>query len=434
MRYFYIARLYIKMYIGAFPVASEKQKFNSMADSKLLQEAIADAKAVRQTALLNAKAALEEAFTPKLQSMLSSKLKQEMEDDSEEENDSKDTEVKEQDDGGEKEEKASEDSEEKMEETKSKKTEQEDDEDDDETEAEADDADVSGDEELELDIDIEDDEEEAEEEEDEDELEEISLKKVVDELKADLSEQDDDEEEAEKSEEAEEEKEDDEEISEELVSAVLEELLGEQDDEEEKEDEKEVGEQADDEEEDEEEIDLEEVLKELQKEAEEDEEDEDEEEIEESKTKSSTKKSTVVNERIKTLEEEVSTLKKENAEYCSVLKQLRSRLGEINLLNAKLLYTNKLFKEFALNNDQKVKVVEQFDLAKTLREAKLVYATLAETFGFSKKTSKKEVASKITEGLASKVAGSTKPTKEEILSESSEMAKRFKQLAGIKSK
>ena len=46
----------------------------------LLKEAIADAKAVRQTAFENAKIALEEAFTPKLQSMLSQKIAEEMDD------------------------------------------------------------------------------------------------------------------------------------------------------------------------------------------------------------------------------------------------------------------------------------------------------------------------------------------------------------------
>ena len=54
-----------------------------MANSKLLKEAIADAKAVKETALANAKLALEEAFTPRLQSILSQKMRQEaeMEDD-----------------------------------------------------------------------------------------------------------------------------------------------------------------------------------------------------------------------------------------------------------------------------------------------------------------------------------------------------------------
>ena len=50
----------------------------------LLREAIADAKSVRETALANAKIALEEAFTPRLQSMLSKKIQSEMEDSDEE--------------------------------------------------------------------------------------------------------------------------------------------------------------------------------------------------------------------------------------------------------------------------------------------------------------------------------------------------------------
>ena len=54
-----------------------------MSKSNLLKEAIADAKAVRETAIANAKLALEEAFTPKLQSMLSRKIEEEMEDDEE---------------------------------------------------------------------------------------------------------------------------------------------------------------------------------------------------------------------------------------------------------------------------------------------------------------------------------------------------------------
>ena len=51
----------------------------------LLREAIADAKAVRSTAIANAKLALEEAFTPKLQSMLSNKIAEEMDEDDVEE-------------------------------------------------------------------------------------------------------------------------------------------------------------------------------------------------------------------------------------------------------------------------------------------------------------------------------------------------------------
>ena len=49
-----------------------------MAKKDILKEAIADAKTVREVALANAKSALEEAFTPKLQSMLSAKLQEEL--------------------------------------------------------------------------------------------------------------------------------------------------------------------------------------------------------------------------------------------------------------------------------------------------------------------------------------------------------------------
>ena len=49
----------------------------------LLKDAIADAKAVRETALANAKLALEEAFTPRIQSMLSQKIQSEIEDEDE---------------------------------------------------------------------------------------------------------------------------------------------------------------------------------------------------------------------------------------------------------------------------------------------------------------------------------------------------------------
>ena len=77
-----------------------------------------------------------------------------------------------------------------------------------------------------------------------------------------------------------------------------------------------------------------------------------------------------------------------------------------------------------MNNDQKMKVVENFDRAQTLREVKLVYATLAESFG--------NVRTEITEnkGSASKPVGSTKP-KKKVISEGADIKDRFKKLAGI---
>ena len=123
----------------------------------------------------------------------------------------------------------------------------------------------------------------------------------------------------------------------------------------------------------------------------------------------------------------VSKLQSELDEHRNVVKYLRSKLNEVNLLNAKLLFTNKLFRSYGLSNDQKMKVVETFDRAHNLREVKLVYSTLAESFGSSKqKTEIKE-----SKGSASKAVASTKSKKQKVIAEGHEMRDRFKKLAGI---
>ena len=124
------------------------------------------------------------------------------------------------------------------------------------------------------------------------------------------------------------------------------------------------------------------------------------------------------------IKESVDAMQKELNEYKEAVTFLREKLHEVNILNAKLLYTNRLFKEYVLSNDQKMKVVETFDRAQTTREIKLVYSTLAESFknGDVKKTRVQESASQKT--------GTTKPTKK-IITEESEVANRFKKLAGI---
>jgi len=131
-------------------------------------------------------------------------------------------------------------------------------------------------------------------------------------------------------------------------------------------------------------------------------------------------------------------------EAYSTIEFLRGQINEVNLLNAKLLYTNKLFKEFAgvLDDPYRMKIVESFDLTKNVREVKLAYALLAESLNFGTQVTKsrnaqsvKTVATKgyakqITEGFASKPVSSTKPS--QLITEGNEMALRFKKLAGIK--
>ena len=129
--------------------------------------------------------------------------------------------------------------------------------------------------------------------------------------------------------------------------------------------------------------------------------------------------------------EEINTLKADIEEHRNVVKYLRGKLNEVNLLNAKLLFTNKLFRNFGLSNEQKLKVVETFDRATNLREVKLVFSTLAESFG-NKVASKPSKPIKESKGSASKAVASTKSEKqEEIISEGSDVKARFQKLANI---
>ena len=70
--------------------------------------------------------------------------------------------------------------------------------------------------------------------------------------------------------------------------------------------------------------------------------------------------------------DEIAKLQGEVKEHREVVKFLRDKLNEVNLLNAKLLFSNKLFRAFGLSNEQKLKVVETFDRTSNLREIKLV--------------------------------------------------------------
>ena len=113
-------------------------------------------------------------------------------------------------------------------------------------------------------------------------------------------------------------------------------------------------------------------------------------------------------------------------QYKQAVRFLKDKLHEVNILNAKLLFTNKLFKGYTLDNNQKLKVVENFDRAQTTREIKLVYATLCE--GFTDNTGIKRKR-RVVESASAK-SGSTKP-KRKIINEEQHVANRFKKLAGI---
>ena len=280
----------------------------------LLKEAIADAKSVKETAIANAKAALEEAFTPYLKEKLSAKL-QEME---EEET---------------KMEGMYEDEAEKMMEEKESM---------DEISLDELLAELEGEEMEESIFEAKEEEEESEEEESEEEeseeemsiedMDEDDLKSFIEDVIKDMvsaGELEAGHEGMENEEGAEAEESEEEEIDE-MVD--LDELLAEEDIDEE--------------------IGLDELLAELESE--------------------NVYEENVYEEDVK------NEMQEELEEAYEAIKTLKSELNEINLLNAKLLYTNKIFRNKSLTESQKVKVLTAFDKATSKKEAQLVYETLLE--------------------------------------------------------
>ena len=391
----------------------------------LLKEAIADAKAVRETALENAKIALEEAFTPRLQSMLSKKIQSEMEHGDEEDKDeAMHDEDEDMEERGDDMEERGDDMEERGDDMEERGSKMEDDEMDAEEGMHDEDEDMKDENVIEIDgvkyapvVSEEDDEDDPEEraheaahEEEEDMDEDLDLEAVLRELEEEAD-GDDDEDKMDEGahEDDEEDTVDENDVSSGIGSAdnKVDKKAGDSTDigkagkakfesvetvKETEDKDKEEGEDMD------EEIDLEEIIKSL----------DEEEDKEDDKDM-----------------DEVSKLQSELDEHRDVVKYLRSKLNEVNLLNAKLLFTNKLFRSYGLNNDQKMKVVENFDRAANIREVKLVYSTLAESF----RTTKAQI--KESKGTASKPVASTKSEKQEVIAEGSELRDRFKKLAGI---
>ena len=134
------------------------------------------------------------------------------------------------------------------------------------------------------------------------------------------------------------------------------------------------------------------------------------------------------------INEENGSLKKQLSESLRTVKFMQNVLTETNLLNAKLLYTNKLFKCKSLNESQKLKIINTFDLTKNIREVKLAYTVLAESFNSGASVVKKKInttAQAITEGLASKQVSSTRPASTIVDPQADVMTSRFQKLAGI---
>ena len=370
----------------------------------LLKDAIADAKTVRETALENAKLALTEAFTPTLQSMLSQKLREE-DDELDMDNDDKEED-------------------EEAEEAPAMDAEAGDEDhmpghDADEGHGEDHDEEEGEEEEEGMREEEGDDEDEGmreEEGDDEDEDDDLDLEAIIRELEEEAGEDEDESDDMKEEEDADEDKEEMDEQSDSSGIGKSDNKVDQAsgDDYEKAETEKSSkapgAENADDKKvddlKDHIELDLDSIIREIEGLDEEEDNDEGEEMKE---------------------NEELEEVKKSLEEHREVIVHLREKINEVNLLNAKLLYTNKLFRNHNLNDGQKLKVVETFDRATNIREVKLVFTTLAESFDGVRVTTKKR---SVNESVASKAVASTKP-KQEIVEESNDVADRFKQLAGL---
>jgi hypothetical protein len=384
-----ITKPHIKIPNNLISVIKFKEN-KQMSNKDLFKEAIADAKAVREAALANAKVALEEALAPKLQSMLAAKL-QEMESE-----DAKDLE--------EVDHSSDSHSTDDIWHTRAHAASQAD------AIGEAEDA------ELEEDFDLS---EILAELSDEKELDEAKDEEKMDEAKEESEEEEEaEDEESEEESEEEEEAEGDKitdltvdelkDIIKDIISAEMESSdmeMGADDmemgDEEEMSmdmgGEEEVG--GEEEIAIDEEIDLEELLAELDSLEEADDDKDDMYEAKEDK--------------------------EEMEEALATIQTLRNELNEVNLLNAKLLYVNKVFKAKNLTESQKLKVIAQFDKATTAQEAKTIFESMNSAIAKSaKKNTIKESL-----GFASKAAGNA-PQKQIV--QVDETVSRWQMLAGIK--
>jgi len=117
----------------------------------------------------------------------------------------------------------------------------------------------------------------------------------------------------------------------------------------------------------------------------------------------------------------------ESTEMEETISELRNELNEVNLLNAKLLYTNKIFKAKNLTESQKIKVLNTFDKAETVKEVKIIFETLTESL---KTTTVAKSSIKESLGSASKTIAPAAP-KQPII-EANEAFARMQRLAGLK--
>jgi len=122
---------------------------------------------------------------------------------------------------------------------------------------------------------------------------------------------------------------------------------------------------------------------------------------------------------------QVNELKQDNSNLQKTILHLKQRLEEVNLSNARLLYTNRVLNSPSLNERQKTRIVESISNADSVEEAKVIYETLQSAVGDKTKSSPQSLREAVER------PSSTLPRRRENNTQNPHFS-RMRALAGIK--
>jgi len=119
-------------------------------------------------------------------------------------------------------------------------------------------------------------------------------------------------------------------------------------------------------------------------------------------------------------------LNEQNTQYKLAVQELKEGLHDVNLSNARLLYTNRILRNTSLNERQKDKIVEAISNAGSAPEARTIFETLQSTVEATPKRSPQSLSEAI-----SRRSSTIRASRQETPS-SDPLQERMKRLAGIK--
>ena len=141
------------------------------------------------------------------------------------------------------------------------------------------------------------------------------------------------------------------------------------------------------------------------------------------------KENELLNKALEDIKETMNNNKKDTLQIIDVVKQLKEKLDETLISNARLVYMNKTLSDASLNERQKHKIVEAIATANSAEEAKTLHETLTATVGSSSKTAPKSLSESV--NRKSNLSSMMPRRNDNVVTESLSFADRMKKLAGI---